>query len=101
MGLPDSDGPFKLRATSGKHDGVWLETLDVWQGDTPVVHIPNWELVFRNRSEYRFVPNFTNAQQFAYRYSFRKLVEIHRAILAELLIETEIIARPLGRIGGQ
>lgn len=95
MGLPDPEGPFKLRAMNGEHKGLWLEALEVLQVDAPVAHIPNWEWVLRNRSEYKFVPNFTDVERLAYRYSFRKAAEIHRLILTELQIQTEIVARPV------
>lgn len=37
---------------------------------------------------YQFEPNFIDVEQFAYRYSFRKVIDIDRAFLAELQIET-------------
>ena len=92
MGLPDPEGPFKLRAISGNHKGLWLEVLEVSQGGAPVTPLPSWEWMFRNRSEYKFIPHFTDIEKFAYRYSSRKAGEIHRAILAELLIQTEVVA---------
>lgn len=93
MSLPDPDGPFKLRVSKGARKDLWLESLDVWHREAPVVRVTNWDWMFRNRSEYRFAPSFTDTEQFAYRYSSRRVIEIHQAILSELHIEAEVVAR--------
>jgi hypothetical protein len=91
MALMGDNGPFRIRVKSENHKDTWLHSIDVFGGNKPI-QVPNWEWMFRVRSHYRFVANLIESESKAHRFSFRKIAEIQKQILAEQQIEAEIVA---------
>lgn len=90
---PDPIGPFKIRATSGEYEGEWLFRMNVSEGNVSV-HVMEWAGIFHNRTQYKFTPEFLPQERAAHRFYTREVSEIHRALLMEQGIESEIV--PLG-----
>ena len=93
VALADPDGPFKIRATSGDYEHEWLFRMGVWEGPV-LVQVMEWAGIFLNRAQYKFSPEFLPDERTAHRFYTREVAEIHRALLKEKGIDSEIV--PIG-----
>jgi hypothetical protein len=80
----------RLRATGGKHAGLWLWTMSVTKGGL-TFQVTNWERVERQQSQYVFHPQFIPEEGSAFQAISIEHAERLQLVLKREGIETEIL----------